>query len=106
MLNRFKSWLVRKLGGEKTVYAEKVVIKNFQGERVCAAIDVPDEYSLNRELTVEGVRREIAGKFAEYIFENMPQENISVEKIYSSRSTLYKAYFWIDYDCNLQRRSG
>lgn len=106
MLNRFKSWLVRKLGGEKTVYAEKVVIKNFQGERVCAAIDVPDEYSLNRELTVEVVRREIADKFAEYIFENMPQENISVEKIYSSRSTLYKAYFWIDYDCNLQRRSG
>ncbi len=104
MLNRVKSWLIRKLGGERTVYAEKVVIKNFHGERVCAAIDVPDEYSLNRRLTEKEVRRELADRLAKYIFENMPAENISVEKIYSSRSTLYKAYFWIDYDCNLQRR--
>lgn len=106
MWKKFKDRIIRKLGGYRTVYAEKTVVRNFSGERVHATIDVPNEYSINRELTEEKVRRELADRLAKYIFENMPIENISKERVYASDSVLYSADIWIDYDCNLQRRSG
>lgn len=106
MWKKFKDLLIRKLGGYRTVYGEKTVVRNFNGEKVHVTIDVPNEYSINIRLTEEQVRRELADRLAKYIFENMPAENITKGRIYASDSVLYSADIWIDYDCNLQRRSG
>ncbi len=106
MLNRFKSWLVRKLGGYRTFYEEKIVVKDFRGEKVHVSFDLPNEFLIHIKDVETEVRRELADRFAKYIFENMPAENISVEKIYASDSVMYSANFWLEYDCDLQRRKG
>lgn len=105
MRNKFKDWLIRRLGGYRTVYEEKTVVRNFSGEKVLVTVDIPNEFLIHiRDVETE-VRQELANRFAEYVFENMPQKNITIERIYASDSVLYSANIWIDYDCNLQRRS-
>ncbi|MBQ8796142.1 MAG: hypothetical protein IJZ54_06935 [Clostridia bacterium] len=104
-MKKIKDWLVRKLGGYRTVYAEKVVVKKFNGERVNAIVEVPREYLIYGKTPKEEIRRRIAGELAEHIVKNMPDENISTEEVVSRDKILYSAKFWIDYDCDLQRRS-
>ena len=104
-MKKIKDWLVRKLGGYRTVYAEKVVVKNFNGERVNAIVEVPREHLIYGKAIEEGIRRRMASELAEHIVKNMPDENIFIEVVASRDKILYSAKFWIDYDCNLQRRS-
>jgi|GEM_PF-4281736 len=104
MPKKLKDWLIRRLGGYRTVYSEKTVVRNFSGEKVHAEFLVPNEYCLVRKFTEREIRDELAKELAMYIIENMPVENISSEKIDARDAMLYSANLWIDYDCNLRRR--
>lgn len=104
MPKKLKDWLIRRLGGYRTVYAEKTVVRNFSGEKVLVTVDIPNEFLVHIIDVETEVRQELANRFAKHIFENMPQENITVERIYASDSVLCSARLWIEYDCNLRRR--